>query len=55
MSVDPAPLTLAGFIAWEQLQPSKHEFRAGAIYATAGATDDHNQIVFASTVVAERC
>ncbi len=45
MSVDPRPLTLAEFIAWEERQPSKHEFRAGAVYSMAGATDDHNQIV----------
>jgi Uma2 family endonuclease len=45
MSLDPAPLTLADFIAWEERQPSKHEFRAGAVYAMAGATDDHNTIV----------
>jgi Uma2 family endonuclease len=45
MSVDPAPLTLADFIAWEERQPTKHEFRAGAVYAMAGATDDHNTIV----------
>jgi Uma2 family endonuclease len=45
MSVDPRRLTLAEFIAWEERQPAKHEFRAGAVYATAGATDDHNQII----------
>ncbi len=45
MSVDRAPLTLAEFIAWEARQPNKHEFRAGAVFAMAGATDDHNQIV----------
>ena len=45
MSVNPDPLTLAEFIAWEERQPSKHEFRDGSVYAMAGATDDHNQIV----------
>ena len=45
MSVKPDPLTLAEFIAWEERQPTKHEFRDGAVYAMAGATDDHNQIV----------
>ena len=45
MSVDPTPLTLAEFVAWEARQPGKHEYRAGAVYAMSGATDDHNQIV----------
>jgi len=40
MSVDPSQLTLAEFLAWEARQPAKHEFRAGAIFAMAGATDD---------------
>ena len=45
MSVDPRPLTLAEFLAWEERQQTKHEFRNGAVFATAGATDDHGQIV----------
>ena len=45
MSVDPRPLTLADFLAWEERQQTKHEFRNGAIFAMAGATDDHGQIV----------
>jgi Uma2 family endonuclease len=45
MSVDPRPLTLAEFIAWEERQQGKHEFRDGAVFAMAGAGDDHNQIV----------
>lgn len=45
MSVDPARLTLTDFIAWEERQQTKHEFRAGACYALAGATDAHNTIV----------
>ena len=45
MSVDPRPLTLADFLAWEERQQAKHEFRNGAIFAMAGATDDHGQIV----------
>jgi Uma2 family endonuclease len=45
MSVDPRPLTLADFLAWEARQQTKHEFRNGAIFAMAGATDDHGQIV----------
>jgi hypothetical protein len=44
MSVDPKPLTLAEFLAWEERQPTKHEFRDGAVFALAGATDDHRQI-----------
>ena len=45
MSVDPRPLTLAEFLAWEERQPMKYEYRAGAVLAMAGATDDHGQIV----------
>jgi Uma2 family endonuclease len=45
MSVDPRPLTLAEFLAWEERQPTKHEFRSGAVYAMGGATDDHGQII----------
>jgi Uma2 family endonuclease len=45
MRVNPQPLTLAEFLAWEERQPAKHEFRAGSVFAMAGATDDHNQIV----------
>lgn len=45
MSVDPRPLTLAEFLAWEERQPAKHEFRDGAVFAMAGSTDSHNQIL----------
>ena len=45
MSVDPRPLTLAEFLAWEERQPTKHEYHDGAVFAMAGSTDDHGQIV----------
>lgn len=45
MSVDPHPLSLAEFVAWEAEQTEKHEYRDGAVFAMAGASDDHNQIV----------
>jgi Uma2 family endonuclease len=45
MSVDPKPLTLAEFLAWEERQPTKHEYRDGAVFALAGATDNHGQII----------
>jgi Uma2 family endonuclease len=45
VSVDPRPLTLAEFLAWEERQTAKFEYRDGAIFAMAGATDDHAQIV----------
>jgi Uma2 family endonuclease len=45
MSLDPQPLSLAEFIAWEERQAVKHEFRDGAVFAMAGTTDDHNEIV----------
>ena len=40
-----APLTLAEFLAWEERQQAKYEYRDGAVFAMAGATDDHGQIV----------
>ena len=45
MSADSRPLSLADFLAWEARQSSKCEYRDGAIFAMAGATDDHGQIV----------
>ena len=45
MSFDPLPLTLAGFLAWEEPQQAKFEYRDGSVLAMAGATDDHGQIV----------
>jgi len=45
VSIDPRALTLAEFLAWEERQSAKFEYRDGAIFAMAGATDDHGQIV----------
>jgi Uma2 family endonuclease len=45
MSVDPRPLTLAEFLTWEQRQSNKHEYANGSVFAMAGATDVHAQIV----------
>lgn len=33
------------YLAWEQDQPTKHEYRNGEIVAMAGASSNHNQIV----------
>lgn len=33
------------YLAWERLQPQKHEFHRGEVFAMAGATFEHNQIV----------
>lgn len=33
------------YLAWERLQPEKHEFHHGEVFAMAGATFEHNQIV----------
>jgi Uma2 family endonuclease len=48
MSVLPAvkkTWTPAEYLAWERLQPEKHEFHGGEVFARAGATFEHNQIV----------
>jgi Uma2 family endonuclease len=33
------------YLAWERRQPEKHEFHGGEVFAMAGATSEHNQIV----------
>ena len=33
------------YLAWERLQPRKHEFHGGEVFDMAGATFEHNQIV----------
>ena len=33
------------YLAWERLQLEKHEFHGGEVFAMAGATFEHNQIV----------
>ena len=33
------------YLAWERLQPEKHEFHDGEVFDMAGATFEHNQIV----------
>ena len=38
-------MTLAEFLAWEELQEQRHEFIHGAIVAMVGGTVAHNQIV----------
>lgn len=45
---EPAPArkwTPQEYLAWEQEQGSKHEYLDGDIFAMAGATAEHNQIV----------
>ncbi len=43
--------TAQEYLAWERLQPTKHEFFQGEIFAMAGATREHNLLV--GNVVAE--
>jgi Uma2 family endonuclease len=48
MSVLPAAQktwTPGEYLAWERLQPDKHEFHGGEVFAMAGATFEHNQVV----------
>lgn len=37
--------TSAKYLAWERLQPEKHEFFGGEVFGMAGATFAHHQIV----------
>lgn len=48
MSAEPAEKrswTAEEYLAWERLQPTKHEFFDGEIFAMAGATLEHNVLV----------
>lgn len=48
MSVMGLPLhkmTMAEFLAWEELQPERHEFYRGEIYAMVGGTLRHNRVI----------
>lgn len=48
MSAEPAEKriwTAQEYLAWERLQPTKHEFFQGEIFAMAGATREHNLLV----------
>jgi Uma2 family endonuclease len=33
------------YLAWERLQPEKHEFHGGEVFGMAGATFEHNRVV----------
>jgi len=33
------------YLAWEQAQPTRHEYRDGQVVAMAGASSNHNEIV----------
>ncbi|MEI8254777.1 MAG: Uma2 family endonuclease [Deltaproteobacteria bacterium] len=44
---DPAAtqrMTAAQYLDWERLQPSKHEFHLGEVYAMAGGSPRHNSL-----------
>lgn len=48
MSAEPAEKriwTAQEYLAWERLQPTKHAFFQGEIFAMAGATREHNLLV----------
>ena len=48
MSAEPAEKrswTAEEYLAWERLQPTKHEFFEGEIFAMAGATLEHHLLV----------
>ena len=48
MSAEPAEKrswTVEEYLSWERLQPTKHEFFEGEIFAMAGATREHNLLV----------
>jgi Uma2 family endonuclease len=38
-------MTLAEFLAWEELQPERHEFYRGETYVMVGGTARHNRVI----------
>jgi len=45
MAAEKKSRTAQEYLAWERQQPEKHEFHDGEVFAMAGATFEHNQIV----------
>jgi len=45
MQPEPMRMTLDEYLEWESKRPTKYEFADGLVYAMAGATDAHQQIV----------
>ncbi len=44
------PMSMDEFLAWEQEQPTRHEFLGGEIIAMTGASDRHNTIAINLTL-----
>jgi Uma2 family endonuclease len=40
----PSPISVADYLASEELSPVKHEYLGGEVHAMAGATNGHNEI-----------
>jgi Uma2 family endonuclease len=40
-----ATMTLAEFLAWEDLQPERYEFHRGEVFAMVGGTARHNRVI----------
>lgn len=40
----PGRMTLEEYLAWEPLQPEKHEFFQGEVFSQAGASRNHNTV-----------
>jgi Uma2 family endonuclease len=45
MGLPLAKKTLAEFLAWEEIQPDRHEFYRGETYAMVGGTARHNRVI----------
>jgi Uma2 family endonuclease len=45
----PHPMTAAEYLEWERLQPYKHEYRRGEIFAMSGGSPRHNFLGAAAT------
>lgn len=45
MGLPLSKMSLAEFLAWENLQPDRHEFYRGEVFAMVGGTARHNRVV----------
>ena len=45
MGMPQQKMSLAEFLAWEEIQPERHEFFGGETYAMVGGTARHNRVI----------
>ncbi len=45
MGMPPPVMTMADYMAWENVQVDRHEFHRGETYAMVGGTRGHNRVI----------